>query len=99
MLQTLCLPFFSNILNPNTVFALLRFNINDLIFTTQGFWELSAPNVVNILLCCAQISVGLVRNASAGLLVMSVRFDCGACARFSIFGRRKNVRPKPSEHA
>jgi len=32
MLQTLCLPFLPNILNPNTVFALLRININDLVF-------------------------------------------------------------------
>ena len=36
MLQTLCLPFFSNILIPNTVFALLHININHLIFTDAG---------------------------------------------------------------
>ena len=38
MLQTLCLPFFSNILNPNTVFALLHIDINDLIFTDARLW-------------------------------------------------------------
>jgi hypothetical protein len=30
------LPFFSNILIPNTVFALLHININHLIFTDAG---------------------------------------------------------------
>jgi len=54
----------SNTLNPNTVFELLHNTINGLFLPTQGFGELTAPNIVNILPSSAQISVGLVRNTA-----------------------------------
>ena len=56
MLQTLCLPFLPNILNPNTVFALLRININDLIFTDARLWgTLRAQRCQYTALPCANI--------------------------------------------
>jgi hypothetical protein len=58
-IETVCLPSISNILNRNSMFALLHININHLILPTQGFWELPVSHVVNILLCCSQISIGL----------------------------------------
>ena len=50
-IETVCLPFISNIPNRFSMFALLHININHLILPTQGFWELPVSHVVNILLC------------------------------------------------
>ena len=53
------------------MFGLLSNKINAPNLSTQCFWELTTPNVVNILLCCAQIFVDLIRNADAYLLVVT----------------------------
>ena len=66
----------SNTLNPNTVFELLHNTINGLFLPTQGFGELTAPNIVNILLCSSQISVELIGNANVGALVMALNCSC-----------------------
>ncbi|MDC1481933.1 hypothetical protein N8146_06530 [Ascidiaceihabitans sp.] len=53
------------------MFGLLFNKINVPNLSTQCFWELTTPNVVNILLCCAQISVGLIGNANTNLRIVT----------------------------
>jgi hypothetical protein len=68
-----------NTLNPNTVFELLHNTINGLFLPTQGFGELTAPNIVNILPRSTQISIGLVRKTDPSLRVVTV--NCSHCSR------------------
>ena len=97
-IETVCLPSISNIPNRFSMFALLHININHLILPTQGFWELPVSHVVNILLCCSQISIGLVRDTDVGSLIMALDFSSILCASFTILWRCEKVRLKPSQY-
>ncbi|ALI56852.1 hypothetical protein IMCC12053_2905 [Celeribacter marinus] len=54
------------------MFGFLSNKINGWKLPAQGFGELSVPNILNILLSCAQISVCLIGYADAGAFVVAL---------------------------
>ena len=72
LLQTACLTQNSNMAFPNSVFGFLSNKINGWNLPSQGFWEISVSNILDILLSCTQISVCLIGYADACALVATL---------------------------